>query len=430
VTVSAMPDFGLSELLLPALVSGGLESTAGVAGAAAGSADIAAGVGAGALEGAGFGAATSPIMGGDPGQGALFGALGGGAVGGAGAAGLGIGGQIGAGAASGAVSSGAQGGDPLTGAFTGAAQGAGAGLFSGGSGAGASATGAAGGATGTGMPVDLTAGFSGTGASGDTPFGSSPAFSGTGTGTGVASGTGTGAMALDQYGVPDYSSTPWAGSAGNGGAPNYTGPASDSTFLDRLFSGSSSGNFGNNMSASGEAVTDSGGSSFWKKITDNPQVLLAAAPLLMNMMSGSATDATQAALTRQAAETQSQAKTQMAYQQSGTLPAGLQDALRGATNAAKAQVRSKYAQMGLAGSTMESQAIGQIDQASASQTAQIAMQLFQQGVGLDQISSQIYGRLLTSEMQQDTNLQNAVSSFARGMSGGTSSGNKYSLVQD
>jgi hypothetical protein len=110
----------------------------------------------------------------------------------------------------------------------------------------------------------------------------------------------------------------------------------------------------------------------------------------------------------------------MAYQQSGTLPAGLQDALRGATNAAKAQVRSKYAQMGLAGSTMESQALGQIDQTSASQTAQIAMQLFQQGVGLDQIASQIYSNLLRVEMQQDTNLQNAVSSFARGISGGFS----------
>jgi hypothetical protein len=59
---------------------------------------------------------------------------------------------------------------------------------------------------------------------------------------------------------------------------------------------------------------------------------------------------------------------------------------------------------------MESQALGQIDQTSASQ----------QGVGLDQIASQIYSNLLRVEMQQDTNLQNAVSSFARGISGGFS----------
>src|ERR1700726_3276692 len=102
-----MPDFGLSELLLPAI--GG---TAGIFGEAA---PAIAGIGAGALEGGAMRAGSSLITGADPGQSAVFGALGGGAIGGAGAAGLGTAGQIGAGAATGGIQSGAQGTDPLTG---------------------------------------------------------------------------------------------------------------------------------------------------------------------------------------------------------------------------------------------------------------------------------------------------------------------------
>jgi hypothetical protein len=158
------------------------------------------------------------------------------------------------------------------------------------------------------------------------------------------------------------------------------------------------------------------------RISSHPEMLLAAAPLAMNLLGGSSgSDASMKALQAQAAETGSQAKTNMAYMQSGTLPAGLQDSLRGATNAAKAHVRSQYAQMGLAGSTMESQALGQIDQTSAGQSAQIAMQLFQQGVGLSEIESSIYSKLLTAQMAQDQQFNNALSSFARGMSGGGSS---------
>ena len=159
-------------------------------------------------------------------------------------------------------------------------------------------------------------------------------------------------------------------------------------------------------------------------------MLLAAAPLLMNMMNGSSSDASMKALTQQAAETGSQAKTNMAYMQSGTLPAGLQDTLRGATNAAKAQIKSNYAQMGLAGSTMEAQAMQQVDQASAGQTAQIAMQLFQQGVGLSEIESSIYSKLLTAQMAQDKQFSDALAGFARGMSGGGTGSGKWSLTQD
>jgi hypothetical protein len=337
-----MPDFGLSEVLLP-LIGG----EAGLFGAAA---PTVAGIGAGALEGGALGAGSSLFTGADAGQSALFGALGGGAIGGAGAAGLGTAGQIGAGAATGGIQSGAQGTDPLTGIAQGAAGGATAGLF--GSGGGSSAVGAAGGAGGTGMPVDLTAGFSGTGTAGDAVFGSSPAFgtgtTGAGTGTGVSAGTGAGA--LDQYGLPDYSATQWAGSAGSGtgGQPDFTGAASDSTWLDRLFAGSKTGDFGGG--GTGPTVTGGSGSGgFLDKLSAHPEMLLMAAPLAMNLLGGSSSDASMKALAQQAAETGSQAETNMAYMQSGTLPAGLQDTLRGATNAAKASVRSRYAQMGLAG---------------------------------------------------------------------------------
>jgi hypothetical protein len=167
-----------------------------------------------------------------------------------------------------------------------------------------------------------------------------------------------------------------------------------------------------------DAAGGKSGSGGWlDRLTSHPEMLLMAAPLAMNLLGGSSSDASMKALAQQAAETSSQAKTNMAYMQSGTLPAGLQDTLRGATNAAKASVRSRYAQMGLAGSTMEGQALQAVDQTSAGQSAQIAMQLFQQGVGLSEIEANLYSKLLTAQMAQDQQFSNALSSFARGLAG-------------
>jgi len=53
-----------------------------------------------------------------------------------------------------------------------------------------------------------------------------------------------------------------------------------------------------------------------------------------------------------------------------------------------------------------------IDQAAAGQGAQIAMSLLQQGINESNLASNIYGKLLTTSIAQDTQLQNAVTSFA------------------
>jgi hypothetical protein len=100
------------------------------------------------------------------------------------------------------------------------------------------------------------------------------------------------------------------------------------------------------------------------------------------------------------------------YVTTGTLPAGVQNSITSASNAAKASIRSQYASRGMSGSSAEAQDLAAVDQRASAQGGQIAIQLLQSGISEAGLASNIYSQLLQNETQQDTALQGAVSSFA------------------
>ncbi len=124
------------------------------------------------------------------------------------------------------------------------------------------------------------------------------------------------------------------------------------------------------------------------------------------------------ALQGQAADAASEARTLTAYQQSGTLPAGLQSVVDMNTNAGLAKVRSSYAQLGLSGSTMEAQALAQVKEGASAQTAEIASQLAQEGAQYAGLAGSETSNVLRAQLDQQGQFTQALSLFARGLAGG------------
>lgn len=110
----------------------------------------------------------------------------------------------------------------------------------------------------------------------------------------------------------------------------------------------------------------------------------------------------------------------------GSLPSGAEAELSQATQSAIATIRSQYASMGLSGSTMEQQAINEVQSNALTQRYNIATQMAQtglneintgegvtgQGTGALNSASSIYSNLLNQSLQSDAALQSAVSGFA------------------
>lgn len=103
----------------------------------------------------------------------------------------------------------------------------------------------------------------------------------------------------------------------------------------------------------------------------------------------------------------------------GQLPAGAQQTLDQATASAKARIRSQYAGMGLSGSTMETQALNQVDQQAEAQKFQMIQDLVKTGITETQLGDQIYDSLLKSTLAQDQALSNSISRFAAASAGGS-----------
>jgi hypothetical protein len=112
-----------------------------------------------------------------------------------------------------------------------------------------------------------------------------------------------------------------------------------------------------------------------------------------------------------------QANTLESYLNTGTLPAAQQASLDSATQKAKAQLRNSYGQMGLSGSTMEAQALSNVDTKAQAQAYNIAAGLYKTGLSEAGMSNSIYEQLMKSEQQQDQALSSAISKVVSGMVG-------------
>lgn len=376
---------------------------------------------AGGLEGAAAGAGLSAIEGQPIGRGALTGALTGGAIGGlapsvSGALTPALGDAAGSvapalvGAGAGLVGSEITGQSPVTGAITGGA----AGLLSGVAGGGAtpsvtpSAT-PAGGITGGGQSAAAAA-LPGGLPAGTAPLdlttinqpilgnaGGGPNFSGALTDVGAGSGL------------------PPSLQGGAGSLPGVAAPAPSAGAFDPAalpvagpqdFSSATEGGIGSGLSS----------------LLHNPGALLGAGVLGIEGMKANQPLPEQTQLNQLAARTAGQGANLMNYINTGTLPPGAQDAVNQSTQAAKAAVRANYAQLGLTGSTMEAEALANVDRASAAQTEQIAQGLLSQGANLTTLSADLYQNLLKDTLGQDQAFQEALSRFAAGLAGARTPG--------
>jgi hypothetical protein len=434
--------FGLVSAPLAAFLATDVGLGAGLAGG------IATGL-TGAAVGAAGGAGLAGIEGKPLGKGAEFGAITGGVAGGLGSA-LGTAGEaagLPAGVADvagpvvagvgGGLAGGAATGQPL---LTSALEGGATGLVAGVAGAGSPATPAPGassvpatGVAGAGTSA-ASAALPGGGVpvSGDflNPSATLPAGAGGSYFQGSSLTTNTGGL---------YSSAPLSETVGAtvpSGTPGGTAPLG-STLPSSGIGGSGTdpaasglGAFdvsGNSVPVGSPATTDSAGGttgtggtrldSIISKLTSNPGVLVGAGALGLDALKQGQPlpDATQ--LNKIGAQTQAEGNQLASYLSTGTLPPGAQESVNLATTAAKAQVRSTAAQLGLSGSTWEADRMSQIDQAASAQGEQIAQQLLTQGANYTGISTGVFENLMKSTLTQDEDFQKALATFSAGLAG-------------
>ena len=312
------------------------------------------------------------------------------------------------GAAGGAVNSLINKTNPLTGALEGGALGYGSSALSGGGGL-AKTAGTSGTATSAAAPADIplgagsgdvTAAFSGAG--GGSPLDASfnnvigSAISGAGAGAGAGSGAGAaGAFGGAGASLDSILAGP-AGAAitgGAGGSGGTTG-ATTSNSLSNLLAHPSLSTLGSAISA-------------------NSNLLIPAAGLAYSAIQGNKMPPGYDQIASQAAALGQQGTQLSQYLTSGTLPPGIQSGVNQASEAAKATIRSRYAAMGMSGSSSEAQDLAAVDERMASEGANIGMQLLQQGVSETGLSSQLYQALMGTAISQDQQLADAIGAFSK-----------------
>ena len=157
--------------------------------------------------------------------------------------------------------------------------------------------------------------------------------------------------------------------------------------------------------------------TFLNKVS-SPTTLLGGAALAYEGIKGQQPLPQQAPLNTSANALTAQGQQLASYISSGSLPPGVENSLQTAAQSAKASIRSKYASMGLSGSSSEAQDLANVDANVTSQGVSIAMQLLQQGVSEQNIGNQIYTQLMNAQVQQDNALGSAITNFAIASAGG------------
>lgn len=153
------------------------------------------------------------------------------------------------------------------------------------------------------------------------------------------------------------------------------------------------------------------------KMATNPSTLLAGAGLLGNLLGGDQLPSEASYLKGVAKADAASGEQLESYLDSGQLPQGLQEQVTQATDAAKATIRSQYAARGMSNSSAEAQDLANVDARASAEGAQIALQLYSQGVQSTQVSAQIYQNLLQVQEQEDQQQSQAIANFAGALAG-------------
>lgn len=191
---------------------------------------------------------------------------------------------------------------------------------------------------------------------------------------------------------------------------------------DPLFSSANSGPTGGgglpgNVGAGAAApsgVSQSGAGTpgtFLSKVADNAPLLFLGASALKGNKPAPYSDT----LGGDASAMAAQGQQMMDYLSSGALPPGIQHGLDAQAENARATVRSDYAARGMSGSSAERQDLASIGQRTAATGHDLAIQLFNSGLGETQAADSLYAHLMGVQMQEDQGLSDAVGNLAAWM---------------
>ena len=136
-----------------------------------------------------------------------------------------------------------------------------------------------------------------------------------------------------------------------------------------------------------------------------------------SLLEGSQKPAGYGTLEKQAGQLNAQGQQLAGYLNTGTLPPGVAAGLQSAHDSAMATIKSQYASRGQSGSSAEAQDLANLSATVATQGANIATNLLQQGVSEEEYSSNIYQTLMQTSMQQDADLSKSISGFAGALAG-------------
>ncbi len=152
-------------------------------------------------------------------------------------------------------------------------------------------------------------------------------------------------------------------------------------------------------------------------LTKNPALLLGGGLLAANTLMGNKKPIGFDNLSAEAQQQLNQSRLLESYQASGTLPPGLQAGIDAATQNAAAAIKSQYASRGMSGSSAEAQDLASLQQRATTQGAEMAMQLYSQGVQQSQIADSIYAQLMGVQQEEDQQTTQAIGSFASALAG-------------
>ena len=143
----------------------------------------------------------------------------------------------------------------------------------------------------------------------------------------------------------------------------------------------------------------------------SPAALVAGGGLALDVLRGNQNPPGYNQILTQANQANQQSQQLQSYLSSGQLPPGLQTSLDSARADAEASIKSRYANMGMSGSSAEAQDIQNMHSRIVSQGADMAMQLFQQGVSEQAISSRLYETIMQEQIAQDQQLSSGITNM-------------------
>lgn len=153
--------------------------------------------------------------------------------------------------------------------------------------------------------------------------------------------------------------------------------------------------------------------------------LLSGGALAYKALDGTGSSSAEKAVKGEAANANAQGQQLESYLANGTLPPGAQQYVNQQVAAQQASIKSKYAQLGMTGSTAEAQELSNVNTQAQAQMFQIANDLYQTGVSQTGASATLYNTLLNAQNADNASMGSAIQNFAASLAGG--SGQKYTL---